>query len=92
MKTDYSFVTRVDNTPFSIVQTFDGKFAITIGNNVVSKPLDSQDECMHLIEVRDWELFINSICAVFTIMTSIDKLENNSEHETNDQESTDRSA
>lgn len=89
MKTEYSFVTRVENTPFSIVQTFDGKFAITIGNNVVSKTLDSQEECMHLIEVRDWELFINSICAVFTIMTSIDKIENiNKEHETNNKEST----
>ncbi len=89
MKTEYSFVTRVENTPFSIVQTFDGKFAITIGNNVVSKPLDTQEECLHLIEVRDWELFINSICAVFTIMTSIDKLENISEeHETNNEKST----
>ncbi len=89
MKTEYSFVTRVENTPFSIVQTFDNKFAITIGNNVVSKPLESQEECLHLIEVRDWELFINSICAVFTIMTSIDKLENiNEEHETNDEKST----
>ena len=92
MKTEYSFVTRVENTPFSIVQTFGGKFAITIGNNVVSKPLDSQEECLHLIEVRDWELFINSICAVFTIMTSIDKLENIEDHETNNEKSTDRSA
>lgn len=92
MKTEYSFVTRVENTPFSIVQTFDGKFAITIGNNVVSKPLETQEECLHLIEVRDWELFINSICAVFTIMTSIDKLENIEENETNNEESTDRSA
>lgn len=88
MENQYSFVTRVENTPFSIVQTFENKFAITIGNNVVSKPMESQEECMHLIEVRDWELFINSICAVFTIMTSIDKLENINEHETNDQEST----
>ena len=88
MKTEYSFVTRVENTPFSIVKTFDDKFAITIGNNVVSKPLETQEECMHLIEVRDWELFINSICAVFTIMTSIDKLENIEEHETNNEEST----
>lgn len=89
MKTNYSFVTRVENTPFSIVQTFDEKYAITIGNNVVSKPLESKEECMHLIEVRDWELFINSICAVFTIMTSIEKLENIDEHETKDEKSTD---
>ncbi len=89
MKSDYSFVTRVENTPFSIIKTFDDKFAITIGNNVVSKPLESQEECIHLIEVRDWELFINSVCAVFTIMTTIDKLENiNNEHETKDKEST----
>lgn len=89
MKTDYSFVTRVENTPFSIIQDFEGKFAITIGNNVVSKPLETQEECLHLIETRDWELFINSICAVFTIMTSIDKLENISEeHETNNEKGT----
>lgn len=83
MKTEYSFVTRVENTPFSIVQTFDDKFAITIGNNVVSKPLKSQEECLHLIEIRDWELFINSICAVFTIITGVKN------YETKDQESTD---
>ncbi len=87
MKTEYSFVTRVENTPFSIIKTFDDKFAITIGNNIVSKPLETQEECLHLIEVRDWELFINSICAVFTIMTSVDKLENIKEHETKDKES-----
>lgn len=89
MKTEYSFVTRVENTPFSIIKTFDNKFAITIGNNVVSKPLETLEECMHLIEVRDWELFINSICAVFTIMTSVDKLDNiDKEHERENKEST----
>lgn len=89
MKTEYSFITRVENTPFSIVKTYDEKYAITIGNNVVSKPLNSLEECMHLIEVRDWELFINSICAVFTIMTSIEKLENiDNDHETKNEENT----
>ncbi len=87
MKTEYSFVTRVENTPFSIIQDFDGKYAITIANNIVSKPQEHIEDCMNLIEKRDWELFINSICAVFTIMTSIDKLENiNNEHETKDKE------
>lgn len=82
MKTEYSFVTRVENTPFSIIQDFDGKFAITIGNNIVSKPFETQEECMHLIEVRDWELITNSVCALFNIIKSTE------ENETNDQKGT----
>lgn len=86
METQYSIVTRVENTPFSIIQDFDGKFAITIANNIVSKPLDTQEECMHLIEVRDWELLTNSICAMVHIIQKVD------EYETNNEKSTDRSA
>ena len=82
MENQYSIVTRVENTPFSIIQDFDGKFAITIANNIVSKPLDSQEECMHLIEVRDWELLTNSICAMVHIVNKVD------EYETNNQEGT----
>lgn len=82
MENQYSIVTRVENTPFSIIQDFDGKFAITIANNIVSKPLDSQEECLHLIEVRDWELLTNSICAMVHIVQKVD------EYETNIQEGT----
>lgn len=86
MNTQYSIVTSVENTPFSIIQDFDGKYAITIANNIVSKPFETQEECMHLIEVRDWELITNSICAMVHIIKKVD------EYETKNENSTDRSA
>ncbi len=82
MENQYSIVTSVENTPFSIIQNFDGKFAITIANNIVSKPLNSQEECMHLIEVRDWELLTNSICAMVHIIQKVDEYEANNEERT----------
>lgn len=79
MDKQFSIITSVENTPFTIIQDFDGKFAITIANNIVSKPLETQEECMHLIEVRDWELITNSICALMHIIQKVDEYEANDE-------------
>ncbi len=67
MKTEYSFVTRVENTPFSIIKTFDDKFAITVANNIVSTQEETQEDCIKLIEKRDWNLICNTFCALLHI-------------------------
>ncbi len=83
MQLNYSIVTSVENTPFTIIQDHEGKFAITIANNVVSKPQESKEDCMKLIENRDWELISNTICALMHIIQKID------EYETKNEESAD---
>ncbi len=83
MKTDYSFVTRIENTPFSIIQDFEGKYAITIANNIVSKPKETQEDCMKLIENRDWELISNTICALVHIVQKVDEYETKNEESAN---------
>ncbi len=79
MKLNYSIVTSVENTPFTIIQDHEGKFAITIANNVVSIPQESQEDCMKLIENRDWELISNTICALMHIIQKIDEYETKNE-------------
>ena len=79
MNTEYSIVTSIENTPFSIIQDFDGKFAITIANNIVSKPQETQEDCMKLIENRDWEILCNSICALIHIIKEVDEYETKNE-------------
>ncbi len=83
MKTEYSFVTRVENTPFSIIQDYEGKFAITIANNVVSELKETKEECMKLIENRDWELITNTICAMSHIIKTVEEYENKNQNNTN---------
>lgn len=75
METNYSIVSKVENTPFTIIQNFDGKYAITIANNIVSKPQEHIEDCMNMIEKRDWELLANSICALFHIIQKVDEYE-----------------
>ncbi len=79
MQLNYSIVTSVENTPFTIIQDHEGKFAITIANNVVSKPHESQEDCMKLIENRDWKLLCNSICALIHIVQKVDEYETKNE-------------
>lgn len=83
MNTEYSMVTRVENTPFSIIQDFEGKYAITIANNIVSKPQEHIEDCMNLIEKRDWELISNTICALMHIIKKVDEYETKNEESAN---------
>ncbi len=82
MELNYSIVTSVENTPFTIIQDHDGKFAITIANNIVSKPQESQEDCMKLIENRDWKLISNTICALVHIIQKVDEYESKNEKNT----------
>ncbi len=82
MKLNYTIVTSVENTPFTIIQDHEDKYAITIANNVVSKPQESKEDCIKLIENRDWELLTNSICALVHIVQNVDEYESKNEEST----------
>ena len=81
----FSFVERIDNTPFSIVENEEGKCFISMGSQVITEAHENREELLKMIESKSWNFLVNVICATFNIMKQIDK--NESTNETNNEKS-----
>ncbi len=74
--------TKIDNTPFTILTNEESKSMIAVGNQIVSQPKETEDECIKLIENRDWELILN---ASYAFNKLVNDFENEEKNETQDE-------
>lgn len=52
--------TKIYSTPFSVLTKENGKSMIAIGNQIISEEKETEEECIKMIENRDWELILNA--------------------------------
>lgn len=76
-KTKFNFVTKVENTPFNIVENDEGKAFMAIGNRIVTEAKESKEELLKMIETKPWDLIVNVTCAIMDIRKEVD---NESKH------------
>lgn len=70
----------IENTPFTILTNENGKSMIAIGNQIVSEEKETEEECIKMIENRDWELILNASLAFNNL---VKKYEDENKNETN---------
>lgn len=68
MKIEFKSANKIDGTPFTLINNEDGKFMLAVGNQVVTQPKETEQECIELIEKRDWNL-IGSTAAAMAYLT-----------------------
>lgn len=70
-KTKFNYVTRIENTPFSIVENEEGKAFIAIGNRIVTDG-NNKEELMEMVEKKPWNFLVNVVCAVMDIKKEVE--------------------
>ncbi len=68
MKIEFKSANKVEGTPFTLINDDNGKFMLAVGNQVVTQPKENEQECLELIEKRDWNL-IGSTAAAMAYLT-----------------------
>lgn len=75
-----------ENSPFTILQTDEGKYLLSLGNQVVSElEFDTVDNAKEYVNEKSWELIMNS---VVYLINYICKLQENNPAETSEEDVT----
>lgn len=64
MKIEFKSANKVEGTPFTLINDDNGKFMLAVGNQVVTEQKETQEECLELIEKRDWNLITSTAAAI----------------------------
>lgn len=70
-KAKFNYVTKIENTPFTIVENDEGKAFIAIGNRIVTEAKEGKDELLEMVEKKPWNFIINVMCAVMDIRKEV---------------------
>lgn len=73
--TKFNYVTKVENTPFTIVENDENKAFLAIGNRIITEAKEGKEELFEMVEKKPWNLIINVMCAVMDIKMEMDNNE-----------------
>lgn len=76
MKIEFKSAKMIDGTPFTLINDENGKFMLSVGNQVVTKPKETEQECFELIEKRDWNLITATAVAIRYLLNEFGEHEN----------------
>lgn len=71
---------RTAESPYTVLQTEDDKYLISLGNQVVSEEeFNNLNDAEFYIESKPWDLIFNSIVYLFDYLDEVKKNVNNDE-------------